>query len=106
MPEKLRAARRKSTTKRSTDSRAGQSSWHRFDAISDTDIRRAAESDVHVAPILDTNWFRHAKIVLPEQKQAVSLRLDRDVLDWYKRQGKGYQTRINAVLRTFVDSQR
>jgi uncharacterized protein (DUF4415 family) len=74
--------------------------------MSDSDIRRAAESDVNVAPILDANWFRHAKIVLPEQKQAVSLRLDRDVLEWFKRRGKGYQTRINAALRTFVDSQR
>jgi uncharacterized protein (DUF4415 family) len=32
----------------------------------------------------------------------VSLRLDRDVLDWFKRQGKGYQTKINAVLRAYV----
>jgi uncharacterized protein (DUF4415 family) len=35
----------------------------------------------------------------------VTLRLDRDVLDWFRRQGRGYQTRINAVLRAFVEAQ-
>jgi uncharacterized protein (DUF4415 family) len=35
-------------------------------------------------------------------KQLISLRLDRDVLDWFKQQGKGYQTRINAILRAYI----
>jgi uncharacterized protein (DUF4415 family) len=39
-------------------------------------------------------------------KRQVTLRLDEDVLDYFKRQGKGYQTRINAVLRAFVERQR
>jgi uncharacterized protein (DUF4415 family) len=105
VPEKQLATRRKNTTKRSTDSRTTPG-WQRFDAIKDSDIRRTTESDPEAAPILDANWFRKAKIVLPEPKQPVSLRLDRDVLEWFKRQGKGYQTRINAVLRTFIESQR
>jgi uncharacterized protein (DUF4415 family) len=91
--------------KPSLDSRTANR-WQRFDAIKDSDIRRTTESDPEAAPILDANWFRKAKIVLPEPKQPVSLRLDRDVLEWFKRQGKGYQTRINAVLRTFIESQR
>ena len=106
MPEKQRAARRKNTIKRSTGSRAGQTKWKRFDALTDKDVGRAVESDPQAAPILDANWFRRARIVLPEPKQAISLRLDRDVLEWFKRRGTGYQTRINAVLRAFVDSQR
>lgn len=37
-------------------------------------------------------------------KQSISLRVDVDVLEWYKSQGPGYQTRINAVLRAFKDA--
>ena len=43
---------------------------------------------------------------MPEPKQAVSLRLDREVMEWFKKQGRGYQTRINAELRAYVNSQR
>ena len=39
-------------------------------------------------------------------KTSISLRVDRDVLDWFKAQGEGYQTRINAVLRAFRDASR
>jgi uncharacterized protein (DUF4415 family) len=55
---------------------------------------------------LNASWFRNAKLVIPEPKEAVSIRLDRDVMEWFRRQGKGHQTRINAVLRTYVESQR
>jgi uncharacterized protein (DUF4415 family) len=44
--------------------------------------------------------------VYPDRKTLVSLRLDPDVLVWFKRQGKGYQTRINAVLRAYVKAHR
>jgi len=37
-------------------------------------------------------------------KASVSLRIDADVLEWFKAQGPGYQTRINAVLRAFKDA--
>ena len=39
-------------------------------------------------------------------KTAISLRVDQDVLEWFKAQGDGYQTRINAVLRTYMDAQK
>lgn len=58
--------------------------------------------DVSEAPELDKDFFREAKLRLPRGKQSVSLRLDSDVLDWFKRQGRGYQTKINAVLRAYV----
>ena len=38
------------------------------------------------------------------RKTAISLRVEQDVLDWFKAQGPGYQTRINAVLRAFRDA--
>lgn len=51
----------------------------------------------------DAEWAR-AEIVQP-QKVAVGIKLDSDVLDWFKDQGKGYQTRINTVLRRFYEVQ-
>ena len=64
------------------------------------------EIDTSDVPELDEEFFRHAKVRLPAGKQQVSLRIDSDVLDWFKSRGKGYQTRINAVLRAYVRAQR
>ena len=63
-----------------------------------------AEIDTSDVPELDKDFFRHAEVRMPKAKQMVSLRLDSDVLDWFKRQGKGYQTKINAVLRAYVEA--
>lgn len=45
------------------------------------------------------------KVAWPQPKQAISLRIDQDILTWFRDGGPGYQTRMNAVLRAFVDSQ-
>jgi uncharacterized protein (DUF4415 family) len=63
------------------------------------------EIDYSDIPELDAAWFEKAVIVLPKPKASVSLRLDQDVLDWLKSQGKGYQTRINALLRAYMEAQ-
>ena len=47
------------------------------------------------------DWSR-AQINMPQPKQPISVRLDADVIDFFKSQGKGYQTRINAVLRSYM----
>ena len=49
----------------------------------------------------DIDWSS-ARVVVPETKQMISLRLDPDVLAYFKAQGRGYQTRINAVLRAYM----
>ena len=54
---------------------------------------------------IDWDWD-NARLVIPEPKRAVSLRLDADVLDFFKAQGKGYQTRMNAVLRAYMEAQK
>lgn len=51
----------------------------------------------------EIDWSR-AKLVTPETKTPVSIRLDPDVLAFFKGQGRGYQTRINAVLRSYVQA--
>lgn len=61
-----------------------------------------SEIDYSDIPELDEEFFKNAKVVLPEPKTAVSIRLDKDVLAWFKKQGGGYQTKINAVLKTYV----
>jgi uncharacterized protein (DUF4415 family) len=45
------------------------------------------------------------KVTWPQPKQAISLRIDQDILSWFRDGGPGYQTRMNAVLRAFVDAQ-
>ncbi len=106
MPEKQKRPSAKRTIARSTRSSAStrKSDWDRVDALSDADIRRAIRSDPDAAPELDAAWLRRAKIVLPQPKEAVSIRLDRNVVEWFRRQGRGYQTRINAVLRFYVEA--
>ena len=48
------------------------------------------------------DWYERAEAMVPAQKKSLSIRLDGDVLEWFKSRGPGYQTRINAVLRAFV----
>jgi uncharacterized protein (DUF4415 family) len=77
----------------------GATDFARLDALTDADIAKAVADDPDAAPI-EMDWTK-ARLVLSPGKDAVTLRLDRDVLDWFKKQGRGYQTRINAVLREF-----
>lgn len=51
---------------------------------------------------LDEAFFRNARLVMPRGKRQVALRIDADVLDWFRAGGKGYQSRMNAVLRAYV----
>ena len=82
----------------------------RADAMTDEELTANALSDPDNPP-LDDDFFEKAKRVkledlLPATKERVSIRLDRDVLEWFRsHRQKGYQTAINAVLRAFVESQ-
>ena len=76
--------------------------WHRFDTLSENELEASIAADgddVHAEPV----WTRAIK-GLPPRKQHINIRLDSDVLDWFRRTGKGYQTRINNVLRAYVES--
>jgi uncharacterized protein (DUF4415 family) len=53
----------------------------------------------------DEEWAK-AEIIHPHIKVSVGLRLDDDVLGWFKSQGKGYQTRINTILRRYCETRR
>lgn len=51
---------------------------------------------------LPPDWFEGAEVVMPGPKKLLSLRMDQEVLDWFKATGPGYQTRINAALKAYV----
>lgn len=55
-------------------------------------------------PELGEEFWAGAQLVMPEPKQGVYLRIDPDVVRWFRKQGRGYQTRMNAVLRSYMDS--
>ncbi len=55
-------------------------------------------------PPLDPEFFKSAELRMPSKKSSITVRLDSDVLEWFRKQGKGYQTRINAVLRTYMEA--
>ncbi len=84
--------------------------WARVDTKTDTELAADTAAD----PAWDGipgDWYKHAKPGLPfplprENKQQVTLRLDPDVLAHFRRAGRGWQSRINAVLRTFVEADR
>ena len=73
-----------------------------IDAIPDEGI------DTSDIPEMDEKFFATAKLVMPPgaSKKAVSMRVDEDVLDWFKARGKGHLSRMNAVLRAYMLSHR
>ncbi len=80
--------------------------WERVRGLTDRDIEAAAASDADAAPIMDEAWWREARLVEAEPKVHLSIRLDRDLVEWFKRQGPRYQSRINAALRAFMEARR
>ena len=69
-----------------------------IEAIGDEDI------DYSDIPALDESFWRRAELQMPQPKKGIYVRLDSDVLDWLKSKGKGYQTRMNAMLRALMES--
>ncbi len=67
-------------------------------AIKDEDI------DYSDIPELGDDFWERAKLRMPAPKKGIYVRIDPDVLDWLKSKGKGYQTRMNAMLRTLMES--
>lgn len=66
-------------------------------------IRAELRKDAGARPT-DASFWATAKVVMPRPKKTVTMRLDADLLDWF-RGNRGYQTRINAILRAYMDAQ-
>ena len=69
-----------------------------IDAIKDEDI------DYSDIPELDESFWTKATLQMPEKKERITVRIDHDILNWLKDQGRGYQTRINAILRAYYEA--
>jgi uncharacterized protein (DUF4415 family) len=71
------------------------------------ELKAIREEDIDTSdiPELDESFWEKARVVMPESKKAISLRVDRDVLEWFQSQGKGYQSLMNSVLRSYMKYQ-
>ena len=84
----------------SLERRHSKTDWAAVDALTDAEIEAAVRRDPDAVP-LDFDW-NEAVLILPQKKKAISIRVDEDVLAFFKQGGEGYQKRINAVLRSFM----
>jgi uncharacterized protein (DUF4415 family) len=97
----VRASNKRSASPRQPS--RGRADLDRLRRMSEAEIQRTSPPEL--ADLPDGFWD-DAAVVTPGPKQAISLRVDEDVLTWLKDQGPRYQTRMNAVLRTFMKRQR
>jgi len=86
------------------DRSRGKTDWVAVDALTDEQIEEAVRHDPDAVP-LDIDWSK-AVVVIPPKKKAISIRVDEDVLDYFQKEGAGYQRRINAVLRSYMQQKR
>jgi uncharacterized protein (DUF4415 family) len=77
----------------------GRADLERLRRQTDAEIERTAPPELAHLP---ENFWAEATVVGPVPKQAISLRVDADVLDWFRASGPRYQSRMNAVLRSYV----
>lgn len=73
-----------------------KTNWKRVDAMKDEGI------DYSDSPELEDEFFKTASIIMPQTKVAITIRVDKDVIEWFKSGGPKYQTRINALLRGYM----
>jgi uncharacterized protein (DUF4415 family) len=76
--------------------------WRRLRRQTAAAIRKGIAADPDAHPT-DAQFWKSAKIVLPTPKEIVTIRLDADLLRWFRRE-RGYQTRINAILRSYMQA--
>lgn len=75
-----------------------ETDFHRLESMNENEI------DYSDSPATTKEFWDDAEVMMPAPKKHISLRLDEDVIAFFKRDGNGYQTKINAVLKTYVHS--
>ena len=80
-----------------------ESDWQKAASLSNKAIEAIEADDPDLAG-MDDGWLETAEIRIPASKTQLTLRLDEDVVNFFKGQGKGYQTRMNAVLRSYYEA--
>lgn len=88
--------------KKAATSKKSRTDWKRVDALKDDEI------DLSDVPEISPEMFARAVVrrgLKPVSRKALlTLRVDSDVLDWFRQQGQGYQTKINALLRAYMEA--
>lgn len=75
--------------------------WDRVRAMTEEELEASIDHEEEG----EIDWST-VQVGIPALKQQLTVRLDQDIVDWFKAQGKGYQTRMNAVLRSYVRAQK
>ena len=89
------------TTKKSLDELSiSEERMAELAALSDDDI------DTSDIPELDDEFWKNARVRFPGGKERLTVRFDEDMVQWFRSQGRGYQTKMNAVLRSFYETHR
>jgi uncharacterized protein (DUF4415 family) len=89
----------KTTQTTSKTVKKGSTDFEQLRAMRDADI------DFSDIPKLGKSFWKTARLLMPEPKDRLTIRVDRDVVQWLKKNGPGYQTRINAILRSYMEAQ-
>ncbi len=84
---------------RETPPTRGRADWDRLRRMSEEEIERTSPPELANLP---EDFWKDARVVYPDPKVPISVRIDRDVLEWFRRQGPKYQSRMNAVLRAYM----
>ena len=79
----------------------GRADLERLRTMTEEEIERTSPPELRDLP---DDFWDHAKVVWPAGKQPISIRVDEDVLEWFRRGGARYQSRMNAVLRSYMMS--
>ena len=79
--------------------------WERVDGLTDQEIERSVCDDPDAPALADENWFAGATLVIPKPKEQISIRLDRDVVEHFRRD-PSYEARINDILRGAMEREK
>lgn len=92
----------KNATSGNTSKAKPKTDWKRLRTMTDAQVHASVTSDPEIRPT-DENFWQNAHVVLPKPKEIVTMRLDSDLLAWFRR-ARGYQTKINAILRAYMNA--
>lgn len=94
---------KRSTSKSSRrDNQADRTDWCRVDSLRNEDIDTSEHPEM--TPAMFARSVAREGLQPMPRKQQVTLRIDTDVLHWFRGQGKGYQSRVNALLRAYMEA--
>lgn len=90
---------------KATKPRQDRTDWAALRIMSEDEIERIADADEDNPATVGDDAWAGATVGLPARKASIHARFDRDVVEFFKRDGRGYQTRMNAVLRHYMEAQ-